>query len=930
MPAASVRNSEEYRRYRQEIERDLMGPSLWVAVRVTVALNIAFILSDRLAFPEHFRSFLAVRLASSVLIGAFGYWGGRRWPVVAAFAACWITGGMLLWVIYGAGGAASEYSPGLMLLFVGIPVLLPFSAPQATAIVSVLFAIYAASPWLTAGPVEWREYLLHACFPLAAAVECVASTAVVDGIRFRDFCQRSELERARDDLQQLDKAKSRFTANVHHELRTPLTLVLAPLEAMLGGEFGEIGEQPRRYLYTMQVNALRLLKLINNLLDLAKAESKELRLRRRALDLGPLLREVVAGARPLAERKGVSLETVGLEGLPTIHADPDALEKIVMNLLGNALKFTDPGGRIVVSAELENADGVRIGVTDTGAGIPPEQLERIFDRFAQVDTSATRKYEGTGIGLSLVKELVELHGGRVWAESEGLGHGARFYVTLPPGEEEGELEDEVLQTDTGRGVPLGRSLGALEAELNLSAGGEGSGEETGYRHAALEHTVARWEAARSERLEIAPTQVRAAEIVVVEDNGEMRRLLAHLLSREFHVREARNGREALDCVREHAPDLVLTDVMMPEMSGTELCRALKSAPETRSIPVVLVTSKAEREMKVRGLELGADDYVTKPFHPRELLARVRSLVRLHRLQAQLEERNRALEEANHQLERTLRELKAAEVHLVQSERLAAVGELAAGVAHEVNNPVNFALNAVRMLKSHVTSLREIATAVGALELDDATRLAVRAKELERLRDELGVQELAQELAELVEIATEGLERTQRLVGDLKDFAGPQRAPHGSVDLERCMRSTVQLLGHSLQRAGVRVGVRIDSGLPRVRGDEGALNQVFLNLLKNAGEALETRGGEIGVEARAEGATVVVEIRDDGPGVAAEVRARLFEPFVSTKETGRGTGLGLSISHRIVKEHGGTLELRSGPGEGAVFMIRLPAEERDAS
>jgi signal transduction histidine kinase len=410
----------------------------------------------------------------------------------------------------------------------------------------------------------------------------------------------------------------------------------------------------------------------------------------------------------------------------------------------------------------------------------------------------------------------------------------------------------------------------------------------------------------------------------------MRELLAHLLSHEFRVRGARNGREALDAVRERAPDLVLTDVMMPEMSGTELCRVLKASPQTRGIPVVLVTSKAEREMKVKGLELGADDYVTKPFHPRELLARVRSLVRLHRLQAQLEEQNRALQETNERLGRTLEELKAAEVQLVQAERLAAVGELAAGIAHEVNNPVNFALNAIRMLKSHVASLRDVASAVASLELDDPAKLRSRAKELDHLRAELNVQEVAQDLAELVEIATEGLERTQRLVGDLKDFAGPQRSEHGPVDLERCLRSTVQLLGHSLQRAGVRVDVQIEGNLPRVHGDAGALNQVFLNLLKNAGEALETRGGRIGVDARCEGRTVLVEIRDDGPGVAAEVRARLFDPFVSTKDAGRGTGLGLSISHRIVTEHGGTLELRSGPGEGAVFLIRLPAEERDAA
>jgi len=896
-----------------------------------LALQVTFSVLDRWAFPDRFPFFLAMRMSVNLAMVLILLRLRFTQPKLSEMLLCMSVGGEILAMIYATGGPESRYYPGLIILFVGMPVLMPLRAREALIVVATFCSGFALSPLALRRPFSIDEFVVALVFVFSGAVESVLSCTILTQASLRDFVQHRDIERARDELKELDRAKSRFTANIHHELRTPLTLVLSPLEAMLGGEFGEMGEGPRHYLRTMQVNALRLLKLINNLLDVAKAESKELRLHRRATEIGNLLADVAMGARPMAERKGVMLKTEGLDGLPMIHVDPEALEKIVMNLVGNALKFTDPGGSITVSAQGEDGGGVRITVRDTGLGIPPEQLERIFDRFAQVDTSATRRHEGTGIGLSLVKELVELHGGRVWAESEGLGRGACFFVVLPRGEEDGGLEETVLQTETGGGVTLGRSLGALEAELNLStSSGEAEGSEQ-YRNVDLERSVTRWEGERAEVASSADAVSDAPEIVVAEDNAEMRRLLAHLLSHEFRVRQARNGREALEAVREHPPDLVLTDVMMPEMSGTELCRVLKASPETRSIPVVLVTSKAEREMKVKGLELGADDYVTKPFHPRELLARVRSLVRLHRLQAQLEERNRALGEANDQLERTLRELKAAEVQLVQSERLAAVGELAAGVAHEVNNPVNFSLNAIRMLKSHLAGLREIATAVASIELDDATQLPMRARELEHLRNELGVQELAQDLAELVEIATEGLERTQRLVGDLKDFAGPlQRAPHEFVDLERCLRSTVQLLGHPLQRAGVRVDMQIEGRLPRVRGDVGALNQVFLNLLKNAGEALETRGGRIGVNARCEGASVVVEICDDGPGVAAEVRSRLFEPFVSTKDAGRGTGLGLSISHRIVTEHGGTLELGSETREGTVFTIRLPAEERDAS
>jgi CheY-like chemotaxis protein len=276
---------------------------------------------------------------------------------------------------------------------------------------------------------------------------------------------------------------------------------------------------------------------------------------------------------------------------------------------------------------------VELVVADTGLGIPPDQLERVFDRFAQVDGSATRRHEGTGIGLSLVRELAALHGGRAWATSEGLGHGSQFHVFLPLGSEDADAE-EVVRADDGRGITLRRSFAAIGADVDHHAESEADTIAEGphgprYKTAELERTVERFEAVEAG----VPAAVQAAvdrrpEVVVAEDNADMRRLLVHLLGAEFAVRPARNGREALALVRERAPALLVTDVMMPEMSGTELCEAVKGDPALSGVPVMLVTSKAEREMKIQGLELGADDYVTKPFHPRELLARARSLVRL--------------------------------------------------------------------------------------------------------------------------------------------------------------------------------------------------------------------------------------------------------------------------------------------------------------
>ncbi|MCH2187516.1 response regulator, partial [Myxococcota bacterium] len=408
-----------------------------------------------------------------------------------------------------------------------------------------------------------------------------------------------------------------------------------------------------------------------------------------------------------------------------------------------------------------------------------------------------------------------------------------------------------------------------------------------------------------------PEWANAPEVLIAEDNPDMRSLLATLIGREFRVRTARNGREALEKLQEHLPDLLLSDVMMPEMSGLELCREVKQNPATRTLPVVLVTSKAERDMKIEGLELGADDYVTKPFHPRELMARVRSLVRVVGLQKQLSRRNASLESA-------LDELKQAEVQLVQSERLAAVGELAAGIAHEVNNPVNFALNSARTLEAAVQDFRAV---VGASDpgVPPASQPSANS-----------VDEIASDVVELAEIIREGLSRTASLVGDLRDFSSPGRlgAQVPGVQVEKGLRSTLQLVRHDLEKRGADVHVSIEEGLPSIIGDLSGLNQVFLNLLKNAGEALGPAGGRVDLSLARHGEELIVEVSDDGAGIRSDHLNRLFEPFFTTKETGEGTGLGLSISRRIVAAHGGRIEVASAAGEGTRFSVHLPISREE--
>ena len=255
-----------------------------------------------------------------------------------------------------------------------------------------------------------------------------------------------------------------------------------------------------------------------------------------------------------------------------------------------------------------------------------------------------------------------------------------------------------------------------------------------------------------------------------------------------------------------------------------------------------------------------------------------------------------------------------------------MGELAAGVAHEVNNPINFAMNSLRALRGYVEDVRSMTERVASLDLMNTGALERELRELEKLRERLEFDELADTLGELVDIVNEGLERTHRLVADLRDLAAPDTGRQPHVDIARGLETTLQLVKHTFRDGGLDLKADVPERLPPIDGDPRALNQVFLNLLKNASEALDGRDGTVRLSARAEGDVIRVRVSDDGPGIPDETLARIFEPFFSTKGAGKGSGLGLSISRRIANEHGGSLEVASSAEAGTTFTLTLPIQD----
>mgnify|MGYP002640654645 CR=1 FL=1 len=436
----------------------------------------------------------------------------------------------------------------------------------------------------------WWAYLIY----LSSALFLLAFIRRYE-LNRQQYKRRLELEQIEaQKLLEIDALKSRFFTNISHEFRTPLTIILGQLDILMEKSRDT---DLKHKLGVAHNNGQRLLQLINQLLDLSKLEAKRMRLKVSRNDLIPLVNNLLSSFQSLAEQRGLTLEfssdTKNLE----IYFEPELLERVFLNLISNAIKFTPSKGhiRVVIQSQepsLVATNTVSISVVDNGVGIPQDRVAHIFDRFYQVDDTQTREYEGTGIGLALVKELVELHHGSVKLRSEE-GAGTSFEVLLPTNEQQfsiSEISTEPAKESTQQQIPA-------EYETPVVTVEKASNE--------------------SESPEV---------VLLVEDNQDIRQYLKEVLEDKYQIIEASDGVEGIQVANESIPDLIITDVMMPRMDGNAFVKSIRNDERSSHVPIIMLTARAEDEDKIGGLELGVDDYLTKPFNPRELRVRVQNLL----------------------------------------------------------------------------------------------------------------------------------------------------------------------------------------------------------------------------------------------------------------------------------------------------------------
>jgi signal transduction histidine kinase len=698
-----------------------------------------------------------------------------------------------------------------------------------------------------------------------------------------------EGRRRAEALAALDRAKTDFFSSVSHEFRTPLTLLLGPVEDALGDAAHPLPPAQRERLELAHRSALRLLKLVNTLLDFSRFEAGRARALYAPTDLAALTADLASTFRSTVEAAGLTL-TVRCEPLPApAWVDREAYEKVVLNLLSNAFKFTLSGGITVsLRAEGGGAEGggaagggaarAVLEVRDTGTGIPAGELPRLFERFHRVAGAQGRSYEGSGIGLSLVQELVRLHGGEVAVESRP-GEGTAFTVTLPLGH--AHLPPEQLAPPEAPPASASPSTAPhLSPSPSTAVRAEAYVEEA--RGWGVPAAVPPGPGPHAPALPAPGTRPAVAEagrgrVLLADDNADVRAYVRRLLEGRWEVEAVEDGARALEAVRARPPDLVLSDVMMPGLDGFGLLRALRGEPRTAALPVVLLSARAGEEARVEGLAAGADDYLVKPFSARELVARVDGALRLAHERAA---RERLLEE-----------------------RARFAQQLIGIVSHDLRNPVSAILLGASLL------LRQ-----GGLA-------APQAEGIERIRT--------------------SAERVRRMIHDLLDFtqarlAGGMRVRPRPADLHALLGGVLQEveLAHPGRRLELRLG-------PPAWGewDPDRLAQVVQNLVTNALKysppdspvRVETRADVLRQEGT-EVEAVALSVHNTTTPIGPERLRTLFEPFQRGEDGavpggGGSVGLGLYIVRHLVEAHGGTVDVTSSAEEGTTFTVRLPLHPR---
>ena len=791
------------------------------------------------------------------------------------------------------------------------------------------------------------------------------ATAISNARAYEEEKHRAEA------LAEIDRAKTAFFSNVSHEFRTPLTLMLGPLENVLA-KSGRLPPEELEQVTTAHRNSLRLLKLVNSLLDFSRIEAGRVKASYAPLDLATVTADLASNFSSAMAAADLAFE-VDCRPLPQpVYVDREMWEKIVLNLLSNAFKFTFQG---VVTVRVKPEDDCAVlMVSDTGIGIPETELTHIFERFYRVQDAKGRTYEGTGIGLALIQDLVKLHGGLIGVESR-VGEGSTFTVRIPFGTSHLPQEQVALKAEDGS-KPVRAEIYTGEAMIWATQG-------------QIIHTP---EDSRRSTTQTKPEQ--RSRILLADDNADMREHVSRILGSEYEIIPAGDGVTALKQAQDQSPDLILSDIMMPHLDGFGLLDRLRADPRTREIPVILLSARAGEEARTEGIRAGADDYLTKPFTAKELAARVATTLRLQRLRR----------ETGAEFEALLNRAPLG-VYMVDDDfRIRRVNPTALPVFGEIENligrdfdevirilwPPEYAEEIVRRFRHTLETgepyvapewteqrldrgvkeyyewridriplpegrfgvvcyFRDISAQVMTRE-----RIARSEQELRHANQNLeqfaysvshDLREpvrsihiysellamrcrgkLDEEATRCLDYLQSGAGRLESLVQDLLAYtqASLIEMTEEHVDANQCLAAALANLAAAIGESGAQIET---APLPPVPVSATHLEQLFQNLIGNAIKYCRSdTAPAISIAAERQKEGWLLSVRDNGIGIAREHQDQVFGLFkrLHSRKEYSGSGLGLAICRRIVERYDGRIWVESEPGQGSTFYFTLPA------
>ncbi|MDJ0837241.1 MAG: ATP-binding protein [Acidobacteriota bacterium] len=816
-------------------------------------------------------------------------------------------------------------------------------------------------------------------------------------------------------LRRLDQSKNEFLANTSHELRTPLNGIIGLAEGMLAHSGRVLSPRVRDNLTTIMQSGRRLTTLVNDILDFAKLKQRHFSINLRPVDARAAVNNALSLVENLAADKGLELINRVPANFPPVTADPNRLQQVLHNLIGNAVKFTDEG-RITITAE-QIDDRAMITVADTGPGIPESQQQRIFQSFEQVEESDTRTRGGTGLGLAICKQLVELHGGRLEVQSKP-GEGAAFSFTLATADGN--------ETPLTEDAPLTHRVPAARASDDILPHASEQPDEPPVAHSGA-----------------------GFHLLIVDDDPVNRQVLReYLLPCGYHLSEAADGFSALTMLEDHGVDLILLDIMMPKMSGYQVCSELRKRYARHELPVIFLSARNQVPDLTAGFAAGGNDYISKPVTRGELLSRLELHLRVRNSLRSLDEIVRGMKsgdslesvlqallreglaqipqatagvvflkspeenlftpaaalgheqppdrrrfnhnemvsrfldpqnssgnklkgfqekEGDHSIlclplyldgalngylvlenftrtdafadvnmdhletfreqsvlaltkARFLAELKNKQDALLRlreqmalQDKMASLGTLTAGIGHEIKNPTNYVHGAAQNLTKGLINFKDFLVDLAG---EDASSEVLHAFD-----------EHIDPLTESSTTIQEGARRIAEIVQHLQTFSRHMVGKPSPVDVNACLISTLKLVAPNFRR-----WVAFEENLTErlvVMGNQGELNQVFMNLTVNACHAIRDKVGDdktrgtLTISTNTADNQALIRFHDTGGGIPQTIRSRIFEPFFTTKPSGEGTGLGLSISYGIIERHQGSLTVDATEGMDTTFTIRLP-------